>query len=83
MDVSIGFLISNNVSDEIKDKYRKNGFTVTDWVYKRFSTYNYNSNNWTNNIVFWEDIQKGTQSLFYKDIKKIIKEIIDIENTSN
>ena len=83
LDVSIGFLISNNVSDEIKDKYRKNGFTVTDWVYKRFSTYNYNSNNWTNNIVFWEDIQKGTQSLFYKDIKKIIKEIIDIENTSN
>ncbi len=84
LDVSIGFLINNSISDNIKVKYQNNGFTVTYyWVYKRFSTYNYGGYNWTNNIAFWDDIQKGTQSLFYKDIKEIIKEIIEIEKITN
>ncbi len=78
-DVSIGFLIDGKISEEIKNKYRNNGFTVNGWVYKRFSTYADNSYNWTNNIAFWEDIKKGTYSLFYKDIKEIIQEIIEIE----
>lgn len=78
-DVSIGFLIDEKISEEIKNKYRNNGFTVNGWVYKRFSTYADNSYNWTNNIAFWEDIKKGTYSLFYKDIKEIIQEIIEIE----
>lgn len=88
LDVSIGFLINNNIniSNEIKEKYRDNGFIVDDWwIYKRFSTYNINSNNWnwTNNIAFWEDIQKGTESLFYQDIKEIINKILEIEKITN
>ena len=83
LDVSIGFLIDKNISEETKNKYRNNGFTITEWVYKRFSTYSYNSTNWTNNIAFWEDIKKGTESIFYEDIKEIIEKIIEIEKSSN
>lgn len=82
-DVSIGFLIDKE-TPEMKTKYSESRFTVTEWwIYKRFPTYNYNSNNWTNNIAFWEDIKKGTLSDFYKDIKKIIEEIIEIEGLNN
>lgn len=73
--VFCGFLIDDNLSKDLKDKYISHKYEVdNEWVFKWLKNYK-----WENNPVIWEDISKGDKGETYKEIQEIIQEIIDIE----
>lgn len=77
--VCIKYLNELDENNEVRKKFKSNhlGFVENNWGAKKFP----NIYNWGDNAEIWNSIAKGKDSKEYKEIIKIIEEILNIYNS--